>query len=131
MIGIDTNILIRIINDDDPAQSKKIRTLLAPFDSVPQSVRINDVVLAEAVWTLQSAYRWNESEIVAALRVLAATSTFAFENRDTFLAAIGSYEQSGAGFGDCLIAGKNTDAGCDFTATFDRAMFSVPGVKVL
>ena len=131
MIGIDTNILLRIINDDDPAQSKKIRTLLAPFDSVPHSVRINDVVLAEAVWTLQSAYRWNKSEIVAALRMLAATSTFSFENRDTFLAAIGPHERSGAGFADCLIAEKNAAAGSDFTATFDRAMRSVPGVKVL
>ncbi|MGH8610979.1 MAG: hypothetical protein ACREYF_02750 [Gammaproteobacteria bacterium] len=46
-------------------------------------LRANDVVLAEAVWTLQSAYRWNKPEIVAVLRVLAATSTFAFENRDT------------------------------------------------
>ncbi|MGH6635925.1 MAG: hypothetical protein ACRED0_07250 [Gammaproteobacteria bacterium] len=58
---------------------------------MPQSVRINDVVLAEAVWTLQSAYPWSKSEIVAALRVLAATPTFAFENRDTFLAIITVY----------------------------------------
>lgn len=131
MIGIDANILLRIINDDDPAQSKKIRTLLAPFDPLPQSVRIDDVVLAETVWTLQSAYRWNKSEIMAALRMLAATTTFALDDRETFLTAIASYEQSAAGFADCLIAAKNASAGCDFTATFDRAMRPLPGVKVL
>ncbi|MGH8478398.1 MAG: fibronectin type III-like domain-contianing protein [Gammaproteobacteria bacterium] len=41
----------------------------APFDPISQSVPINDVVLAETVWTLQSAYRWNKTEIVAALRL--------------------------------------------------------------
>ncbi|MGH8606884.1 MAG: PIN domain-containing protein [Gammaproteobacteria bacterium] len=131
MIGIDTNILLRIINDDDRAQSKRIRALLAPLDPIPQSVLINDVVLAETVWTLQSAYRWNKPEIVAALRLLAATATFAFEDRDILLSAISAYERSGAGFADSLIAAKNVAAGCDFTATFDRAMRLLPGAKVL
>ncbi|MBA2593770.1 MAG: hypothetical protein M3495_05400 [Pseudomonadota bacterium] len=57
MIGIDTNILLRIVNDDDPEQSKKIRALLAPLDETVHSVRIDDIVLAETVWVLHSVYR--------------------------------------------------------------------------
>jgi len=57
VIGIDTNILLRIVNDDDPEQSKKIRALLAPLDETVHSVRIDDIVLAETVWVLHSVYR--------------------------------------------------------------------------
>jgi len=63
--------------------------------------------------------------------MLGATLTFGFENRNTFLTAIGMYEGSAAGFAHCLIAANNSAAGCDFTATFDRAMRPVAGIKVL
>jgi predicted nucleic-acid-binding protein len=79
----------------------------------------------------QSVYRWKKTEIVAALRMLGATLTFGFEDLDTFITAIAAYEGSAAGFADCLIAANNSAAGCDFTATFDRAMRPIAGIKVL
>jgi predicted nucleic-acid-binding protein len=101
------------------------------LDETPHSVRIDDIVLAETVWVLQSVYRWQKTEIVAALRMLGTTLTFGFEDRDTFLTAITAYEGSAAGFADCLIAANNRAAGCDFTATFDPAMRPVAGIKVM
>ena len=56
MIGIDTNILLRLWLNDDAAQNKRIDTLLAQHGSTPESLLVTDVVLAEAVWTLRSAF---------------------------------------------------------------------------
>lgn len=56
MIGIDTNILLRLWLNDDPAQSKRIDTFLAAHGGMPGSLLVTDVVLVEAVWTLKSAF---------------------------------------------------------------------------
>ena len=55
MIGVDTNILLRLWLNDDPAQNKRIDPLLAAWGGMPGSLLVTDVVLVEAVWTLQAA----------------------------------------------------------------------------
>ena len=56
MIGIDTNILLRLWLNDDPAQNKRIDALLAAHGGTPRSLLVTDVVLPEAVWTLKAAF---------------------------------------------------------------------------
>jgi predicted nucleic-acid-binding protein len=55
VIGRDTNILLRPWLDDDPAQNLRIDALLAEHGRAPASLLVTDGVLAEAIWTLQSA----------------------------------------------------------------------------
>lgn len=131
MIGIDTNILLRLWLDDDPAQSKRIDALLAEHGSTPGSLLVSDVVLAESVWTLSSAYGQDKAAQLAALRSLLHETAFAFEDRDAVGKAVASFEQNACGFSDCLIAAKHGQLGCEFTATFDRRMRKLAGVKVL
>ena len=52
MIGLDTNILLRLWLDDDPAQSRRVDALLAEHAQAPGSLLVTDVVLAKAMWTL-------------------------------------------------------------------------------
>lgn len=56
MIGVDTNILLRLWLNDDPAQNKRIDALLAKHGSTPTSLLVTDVVLVESVWTLKAAF---------------------------------------------------------------------------
>ena len=56
MIGIDTNILLRLWLNDDPAQNKRVDALLAEYGNTIGSLLVTDVVLAEAVLTLRSAF---------------------------------------------------------------------------
>lgn len=131
MIGLDTNILLRLWLDDDPAQNGRIDRLLAEQGSAPGSLLLSDVVLAEAVWTLHSAYRQDKAAQLLALRSLLAEPAFAFEDRDGVALAVSLFEQHGCGFADCLIAAKHARLGCGFTATFDRRMRGLPGVQLL
>jgi len=131
MIGIDTNILLRLWLNDAPAQNKRIDTLLAGHGSTPGSLLVTDVVLAEAMWTLRSAYDQGKPAQLTAVRSLLEEAAFAFEDRDVIGQAVLMFEQSSCGFSDCLIASKHNRSGCEFTATFDRGMRKLPGVKVL
>lgn len=128
MIGIDSNILLRLLTGDDAAQAEAVRRLISPFDTVPDSILINDIVLAETFWTLARGYRYDRAAQATALHHLLATYTFRFEDRDVLLRAVRLFEASAAGFADCLIVAHNQAAGCDYTASFDRAMAELPGV---
>jgi predicted nucleic-acid-binding protein len=131
MIGIDTNILLRLWLNDGPTQNKRIDALLAEHGSTPASLLVTDVVLAEAVWTLRSAYDQDKAAQLAALRSLLEETAFAFEDRDAVATAVTMFEQGSCGFPDCLVAARHARLGCEFTATFDRGMRKLPGVKVL
>lgn len=131
MIGIDTNILLRLWLNDDPAQSKRIDQLLAEHGSLPGSLLVTDVVLVEAVWTLKSAFDQDKHAQLIAVRSLLEETAFAFEDREAVAAALTLFESGLCGFADCLVVAKHARQGCDFTATFDRGMRKLPGVKVL
>jgi predicted nucleic-acid-binding protein len=131
MIGVDTNILLRLWLDDDPAQGRRIDTLLAEHASAPGSLLVTDVVLAEAVWTLRSAFSQDKAAQLTAVRSLLDEAAFAFEDREAIVRATAMFETASCGFSDCLVVAKHAHRGCDFTATFDRAMRKLPGVHVL
>ncbi len=131
MIGIDTNILLRLWLNDDPAQNKRIDALLAAHGGMPGSLLVTDVVLAEAVWTLKSAFEQDKHAQLIAVRSLLEETAFAFEDREAVAAALTLFETGSCGFADCLVVAKHARQGCEFTATFDRGMRKLPGVKVL
>ena len=131
MIGIDTNILLRLWLNDDPAQNKRIDSLLAAHGAMPGSLLVTDVVLVEAIWTLRSAFEQDKHAQSLAVRSLLEETAFAFEDRDAVLAALSLFEAGSCGFAGCLVVAKHARQGCDFTATFDRVMRKLPGVKVL
>ena len=131
MIGIDTNILLRLWLNDHPAQNKRIDSLLAEHGSTPGSLLVTDVVLAEAVWTLRSAFAQDKAAQLIAVRSLLHETAFAFEDREAVIQAAEMFERSNCGFTDCLIVAKHARHGCDFTATFDRGMRRLPGARVL
>ena len=131
MIGIDTNILLRLWLNDDPAQNKRIDALLAEHGSTPGSLLVTDVVLVEAVWTLRSAFDQDKNAQLNAVRSLLEETAFAFEDRDAVTAAVTLFKAGSCGFADCLVVAKHARHGCNFTATFDRRMRKLPGVKAI
>lgn len=130
MIGIDTSILLRLWLDDDPAQSKRMDHLLAEHGGLPGSLLVTDLVLAEAVWTLKSAFEQDKRALSLAVHSLLEETALAFEDRAAVAAALGLFEAGSCRFADCLVVARHARQGCDFAA-FDRGMRKLPGVKVL
>ena len=131
MIGIDTNILLRLWLNDDPAQNKRIDALLAEHGGRPESLLVTDVVLVEAIWTLRSAYAQDKAAQLLAVRSILEETAFAFEDRDSVASAAVLFEQGTCGFSDCLVVARHAQRGCEFTATLDRGMRKLPAVRVI
>lgn len=131
MIGIDTNVLLRLLLDDDAAPSARIDAWLATLPATAGQVHIADVVLAETVWALSSAYRQPKAALLTALQAVLAEPMFSFEDRAALAAAMGTFAVATCGFSDCLIVARNLGAGCRATVTFDKAMQALPGAQAL
>ena len=131
MIGIDTNVLLRLLLDDAAAQAARLEAWLGNLPAAAGQVHVADVVLAEASWTLASVYRQPKPELLKALRALLAEPMFAFEHRAAVAAAVDAFESAGCGFADCLIVAKNQALRCTGTVTFDHRMGRLAGVSLL
>ena len=131
MIGIDTNVLLRLWLNDDPAQNDRLDALLAEHGSAPASLLVTDVVLAQAMWTLGSAYEQDKAAQRLAVSSLLAEAAFAFEDRAAVERALTLFDERSCGFSDCVMVAKHAHQGCQFTATFDRGMRKLPGVRLV
>lgn len=120
MIGIDTNVLLRLVVEDDDHQSQLARTLLTNTERSGERARIDRVVLVEALWVLRSRYRQTSPQIAAFLSSLLSSRTFALEDRDLVEAALATSATTRAGVADVLIGLTNRRAGCRATYSFDR-----------
>ena len=131
MIALDTNAVLRLLLNDESGQNAVVRNELEAAASAGMDIVVNDVVLAETMWTLTRAYGTGKPELVSAIRAVMGTSGLRFENTANVSRALDIFEKSKADFADCLIVAKNAAMGCVATLTFDKAMRTLPGVKIL
>ena len=124
MIGLDTNVLVRLLVRDDEEQHTRVIALLKRGVEEGQAFFVGDVVLAEVVWVLQGRYRLSRSDVEDTLRALFEAEHLTFESTDRCLRALRRFRTGGGGFADYLIAERAADGGCDGLVTFDRALLA-------
>ena len=128
MIGLDTNVLVRYLAQDDARQSALASAMidrLTPED--PGFVAT--VALVELVWVMQSCYAASKAEIVAILETLLRTRELVIENAGNTAQAVQRYAASKADFADCLIEGTARAAGCLHTVSFDKNAVRSAGMQ--
>lgn len=131
MIGLDTNILLRAVLDDDPVQSPVAQNLLRSLDA-QRSGFVNIPVVMEFFWVLRSRYKLPRARLAGIMRNLIEVEHLEFEALDTIARAIVNYEDGTADFPDAVIAMRNRDLGADTTVTFDRnAADTLPAMQLL
>ena len=131
MIGIDTNILIRHLLQDDPVQSPKATELIERRLTERNPGFLSPVVLVETAWVLQRVYDRPDHEIAAAVeRILQIDSLVVDRKREVFNAMLALKEGRGS-FADALIGELAIAAGCFLTLTFDRKASRLPGFQLL
>lgn len=119
MIGLDTNVLVRYIMQDDVNQAKLASDLIEAL-TVDEPGFVPLVAIVELVWVLSSSFELARSQAVQALEVLLQTKEIKVENAEVVWRAVRLYRASSADFADCLIERSATAAGCSRTMTFDR-----------
>lgn len=120
MIGIDTNVLIRYIVQDEPEQARQATTVLEAECTRESPGFISHIVLCEVAWVLRRGYRYDRSMVCRVLRELLRTVEFQVEREDLAWNALEAYESGAADFSDYLLAYTNTSAGVECTVTFDQ-----------
>lgn len=117
MIGIDTNILLRIFEtEDDPAQSLRARKAIE--DNAP--VYLHDVVLAEFVWTCRRTFKQSRQAVHRRLQAITESTEFVVARPDVFERAVEAYGSQKSDFADWLVGLSNLEQGLEYTMTFDK-----------
>jgi len=127
MIGLDTNVLVRILAADDPIQTPHAIRFLQDRCSSEQPAFINCVVIVELTWVLQNAYSYGRADIALALESLLGNTSLTIEAREQVEAALRAYKTSNCDLVDALIGEINLVQGCEVTATFDRRAAKLKG----
>ena len=131
MIGLDTNVLVRYLTQDDAAQSRRVDTLVAQAVDADTRLHVDDIVLCELVWVLRGAYRFSKPTVASALDKIMSTALFSFDDRDLLRGALDEYREGAGDFADYVIGRRNTRAGCQQTVTFDRSLGDSPSFSLL
>jgi len=129
MIGLDTNIVVRYLTHDDPAQTT---AAIRVIDSLSQDSPgfLSLIVIAELVWVLEGSYRFKKNEIERVLDTLLRSKELVIERAEIVFQALRKFSASRADFADCLIERCGHAADCQSNVTFDQNAASA-GMKLL
>jgi predicted nucleic-acid-binding protein len=129
MIGLDTNVLVRYVMQDDPKQSQKASKLIESLTSeAPGFVPL--VALIELVWVLTSCYDLTREQVAQALDALLRAKEIVLERAEQVSQALRTFGAGSADLADCLIERTAAAAGCGKTMTFDAGASKFAGMTL-
>ncbi len=120
MIGLDTNVLVRYLVQDDRRQAAKAAQVIEEECSETRPGFVATIVIAELVWVLESCYGSTKTEIVAVIQRILRTKQLVVQDAETVWKAVRLFDSSKADFADCLIERVGATHECEYTSTFDR-----------
>jgi len=126
MIGLDTNILVRYLTQDDPIQSPKARQIIERRLTEEKPGFVSIVAMVETVWVLERGYGLTPREIVAAVERMLQTDVLVVENEQEVFTAMIALKDGQGSFADAVIAALGARMGCSCTLTFDRKALRLP-----
>jgi predicted nucleic-acid-binding protein len=126
MLAVDTNVLIRLLVRDDEKQVKLADQFIA------KGAWVSHLVLAEALWVLNSVYGLSAAQQIEALGLLLAHESLVLQDADTVSAALTHFQSKPAlGFSDCLVLEIARKAGHVPLGTFDNALSKLANAQKL
>lgn len=131
MIGVDTNVLVRYLVQDDATQARRVDAFLSAAIEDGTRLHVDDIVLCEMVWVLGAAYRLGKATIAEALDKVMSAAVFSFDDRELLRLALTDYRQGKGDFSDYVLGRRNARAGCEHTVTFDRSLRDGPSFVLL
>jgi predicted nucleic-acid-binding protein len=130
MIGLDTNVVVRYLTQDDPQQSRRASQIFDQQLTSAEPGFLSVVTMVETVWVLDRAYRFSGREIAAAVELLLQTDVLVMENEQEVFTAMTVLKEKQGDFTDAMIAALGAKAGCQHTVTFDQKALRLPGFRL-
>jgi predicted nucleic-acid-binding protein len=120
MIGLDTNVLVRHIVQDNKQEANAASVLIASRCSADDPGVVSLVVLCELVWVLDRGYGYDRGTVATVLRQLLSVEDLLVDRSELAWQALHMYENGKADFADYLIGLSHRERGAEITCTFDR-----------
>jgi predicted nucleic-acid-binding protein len=130
MIGLDTNVIARIVLADDQVQTRQAAAMLDDAERRGEEVSLSLPVVLELEWVLRSAAKLSKTAVVTTLRHLLETELLQIENEGALEYALHLYEGSTADFAECLFLAKYRMQGCRAMLSFDAQACKIDGVMM-
>ena len=131
MIGLDTNVVIRYLVQDDTKQSAAATRFIEKSLTADVPGYINQITLCEIVWVLQRCYGVKQPQVKEIIEALLETKQLILENVEVTWKALRAFDANNADFCDALIGQANIHSTCEHTVTFDKRAASLPGFDLL
>ncbi len=120
MTGLDTNILVRFLVNDDKAQAARVKRFFLKAEDEGETLYISNPVVLELLYVLGSVYGYGPEEILTALASMLSIPVFSFENHDLIHELVERGRVEKIDLDDLFIGLKSITAGCATTITFDK-----------
>jgi predicted nucleic-acid-binding protein len=120
MKAIDTNILVRFLVNDDPAQAQQVRQLFSAAEQQRETYFVPLLVVLESIWVLESAYQVGRNELIEVFSDLLLLPVLEFEQREAVQAMLQTARNDPLDLPDLLIAKSALRSGCECIFTFDK-----------
>lgn len=131
MIGIDTNVLVRYLTQDDAEQSRVASRFIEQVITPDNPGHITGITLCELAWVLSECYDADRARIKAVIEGLLSSKQLSVESPELVWGALRDWTEFGSDFSDALIGRLVLDRGGVSTVTFDRAASKLPGFELL
>ncbi len=131
MIGVDTNVLVRFVLNDDADEFRKATVFLSSRTRDEQAF-VSIIVLVEFIWVLRSRYRYSQEQVADVIGTLMSSPALAFEEGQFLSTLIRGGKVKSGDLADHLIAFCAERAGCSHTVTLDEpAAAAIPAMELL
>ena len=131
MPGLDTNVLVRWLVEDDDEQTARVQSLFESVQANEGTLFVPNTVALELEWVLRSRYQFNKATVLRTFNALLETQELEFQAEAALERALHSYRQGGAEFADCLHAGQCGVANRVPLLTFDERAARLPNLERL
>jgi predicted nucleic-acid-binding protein len=130
MIGLDTNVILRYLLQDDPKQALQANQIINHLTEQDPGF-INLVTVLEVVWVLRSLLKRTPAQIASHLENLLVADTLEVQNEQQVFEAAFALKRGAGEFEDTLIGALNAWSGCSHTLTFDRRASRLPQFQAI
>jgi predicted nucleic-acid-binding protein len=120
MIGLDTNVLVRYLAQDDAIQSPRATEVIERQLTEESPGFISLVTMVETVWVLDRVYGLSDHEVAEAVERILQADTLLVQNEQEAFTAMMALKAGAGSFSDALIGALGAWAGCTAILTFDR-----------
>lgn len=131
MIGLDTNVVVRLLLADDHAQTQRVLEFLKTTQARGAVVVLTLEVIQEVEWVLRSSAKKTKLEFLGLARQLLETRDIEINNEAVLEQALRTYEKNTADFSECLFLAHYQQLGCETMLTFDTKAARITGVELV